>query len=162
MSEMLYHIKGLCPRCNFCISLWPAWRDEVARWGKTQTDINTGIKNMGRAWLDGCGYNSIFDPDNSGFDRDERKPPGPNARPMYEPNSALRVQWGEWGPEHITVPGDACGLDLDWDNFGAPRGGKVLVPHNVDSIAQAHLLLVVFTWFADCLILERECRKIPA
>lgn len=156
----IYNIKGLCPRtdidmgrCGFGIDLHPSWKEAVAAcdW-LGQPQVNEGIKNMHRAWLDGCGFNSIYDPDNSGFDRDKNKKPGPNARPLYDVHS-IHVRWGEWGPEHITVPGNACGLDID-RGFGGFLGGMSLVPHNVDSIAQAHLLLVVFTFFAETLVLN--------
>lgn len=140
---MLYHVYGLCPRtdislgrCGFGIKLWPAWKDEIEKLGLNQAKVNTGIGNMARYWLDGHGYSQIFDPDNEGFDRDKNKPPGPNARPLYDAH-CIRVSWGEWGPEHITVPGNACGLDIN-QGIGTPEGGKCLEPHNVDSITQAH------------------------
>lgn len=155
----IYHISGLCPRTDmhnagFSIELHPLWTEAVKDSGLTQAMVNTGILNMHRAWLDGCGYNAIFDPDNCGCDADKKKKPGPKAGPLYDQH-AIRVQWGEWGPEHITVPGDACGLDID-RSMGGFRGGKTLYPHNVDSIRQAHLLLVVFTFFADTLILRER------
>jgi hypothetical protein len=53
------------------------------------------------------------------------------------------------------VPGDACGLDIDCGH-PAPKDGRVLVPHNVDSRDQAMLLIVVFTWFAGSVILNGE------
>jgi hypothetical protein len=165
---MVYHIYGLCPRTDidmsragFGVKLWPAWRDAVRELNLDQRQVNTAVGRMGRAWLDGCGYGDIYDPDNCGFDRDKQRKPGPNAKPTYEPNLSLRVLWGEWGPEHITVPGNACGLDIS-SGFGCPMGGKSLEPHNVDTIAQAHLLLVVFTWFADCVVLELQKREFAA
>jgi hypothetical protein len=145
---------------GFCIALWPEWREAVARFNKTQSEINTVIEHCGRAWLDGCGFDAMFDPDTNPMDQWEAKhlgkpiKYGPNARPLYEPKNALRVQWGLWGPEHITVPGDACGLDLDTSSIMCPKGGRRLTPHNVDNIRQAHLLLVVFTCFAESIILQ--------
>jgi hypothetical protein len=146
---MLYHIKGLCPGktdAGFTIELWPRWKEGVAAAGLKQKNIQNLIQTMGRVWLDGCGYTAIFDPDNCGVDKDETKPPGPKSRPLYGIES-IHVQWGEWGPEHITVPGDACGLDIA-TSF-ATYGGRTLYPHNVDTIRQAHLLLIVFTFIAD-------------
>ena len=156
--NQLYHIKGWCPKpgmgtAGFGVVLWPAWKDTVERRGLTQGDVNHAVETMGRDWLDSHGYNQIFDPDNCGFDADKAAPPGPNAVPSYRPNRELRVTWGAWGPEHISVPGNACGLDLD-KAMGGPRGGKALLPHNVDSQSQASLLLTVFLWFAECLILN--------
>lgn len=163
---MFYHIYGLCPTremsgAGFAIKLWPAFRDAVAERGMTQENANTAVKTMGRAWLDGCGFSAMFDPDNPGYDPDVdsgKKKMGPNARPLYEPNHDLRVSWGEWGTEHINVPGNACGLDIDRHGIGRPEGGMIVLPHNVDSIRQAHLLLVVFCWFADCIVLDQECK----
>lgn len=154
----IYHIKGLCPRTDmrnagFMIDLHPLWPEAVKKceW-LNQSSVNEGIKNMHRAWLDGCGYTALFDPDNYGATADKNKKPGPKARPLYDVHS-IHVTWGAWGPEHITIPGDACGLDID-RSIGGFRGGKSLLPHNVDHIRQAHLLLVVFTFFADTLILN--------
>lgn len=165
---MYYDIDGLCPRTDismgghgFCIKLYPEWRGLVAGRALTQENVTTAIGRLGRAWLDACGYDGVFDPDNSGFRKDSEKPPGPEARPMYEPGRNLRVSWGEWGPEHISVPGDACGLDLD-DSFGAPLGGRTLSPHNVDSANQKLLLLIVFTWFANDLACHRELQEFEA
>ena len=167
---MYYHIKGLCPTgqmsgAGFHVQLWPEWKTLVAESNLTQENCYTAIENMGRSWLDGCGFNAMYDPDESPDDRwnrsqGKKKKLGPNARPLYEPRTSLRVSWGEWGTEHIDVPGNACGLDIDIGGFGSPRGGAVLLPHNVDSIKQAHLLLVVFCWFADTIILRHQCKEI--
>src|ERR1044071_3347567 len=136
------------------IRLWPSWRNAVAKSIITQEGVNNVIDNMGRAWLDACGYDRIFDPDNCGFDADPKRPPGPSARHMYRPNIDLRVTWGEWGPEHITVPGDACGLDIT-TGLDTPEGGRSLMPHNLDTMRQLVLLLLVFTWFAGSLTMQR-------
>jgi hypothetical protein len=100
----------------------------------------------------------MYDPDNCGFDEDKSLPPGPNARPFYTPGHDLRVTWGEWGPEHMTVPGDACGLDIS-DSIYRPLDGMVLSPHNVDTMKQAMLLVVVFSWFASALLDEERARR---
>ncbi len=159
---MYYDIVNLCPRVDismgshaFAIKLYPGFKDMVAARNLNQKSVNTAIEHMGRCWLDACGYDSIFDPDNCGGDQDKNIPPGPNARPLYRPNQGLRVSWGDWGPEHITVPGNACGLDLD-DSFSAPKGGRVLQPHNVDSWSQKQLLLITFCWFAENMSLHLE------
>lgn len=156
---MNYHIDGLLPRpqmggAGFCIKLYPEFKNAVARYDLTQDKVNRVIENLGRAWLDSCGFDSIFDPENSGVDRNPNKKPSKSARPMYETHS-IRIHWGEWGPEHITIPGNACGLDIT-NSIGSPRGGKMLAPHNVDTIKQAHLLLVIFTWFAGVIALNEE------
>jgi hypothetical protein len=157
--NLFYHIQHLCPRVDrslsgagFSIQLYSNWKEAVAKSELNQETVNTAIKNLGRQWLDGCGFSAIFDPENCGFDKDPNKPPSPEAHPRYMPWS-IQVSWGEWGPEHITVPGNACGLDID-KGLGAPPEGRVLLPHNVDRIGQAHLLLVVFTWIADFLVME--------
>jgi hypothetical protein len=33
----------------------------------------------------------------------------------------IRVEWGEWGPEHISVPGNACALDIDESPMGCSK-----------------------------------------
>ena len=58
----------------------------------------------------------------------------------------VRIVLGDWGLEHIAVPGNACGLDI-WDDMCAPDGGMSLLPHNVDSRMQCMALITVFTWF---------------
>lgn len=164
---MMYHIVGLCPRtdiamsrCNFGIALYPAWRDAVKASGITQENIQAAIKNYHRVWLDGCGFSEMFDPDRApmAFLREERKAKlGPSARPLYDIHS-IRIAWGEWGPEHITVPGNACGLDIERRSY---RGGAMLQPHNIDGIDQAMLLLTVFTTLADHVILDLEVKGLP-
>ena len=159
---MFYDIEGLEPsHCmggyGFLIRLHPNCRELVAASGIDQDKAEAVLSRMGRHWLDCCGYDSIFDPDNCGHLADRKLPPGPNARHSYQPNRDLRITWGEWGLEHITVPGNACGLDLDARSLHSPRGGRVLVPHNVDCWSQVQLLLIVFTWFAHTLVLHAEC-----
>lgn len=158
--KMLYEIKVPSPikemsGYGIYIKLWPEWKEAVSRSGLNQTKVDSVIKGHGRYWLDSCGFDGLFDPDNCGFDKDKTKPLGPNARPFYMPNHDLRVSWGEWGIEHITVPGDACGLDIT-ENIGCPRNGKVLCPHNVDNMRQAYLILVVFSWFGEAIIANEE------
>lgn len=166
MSErelpMFYHICGYAPapgmgESGFSIKLFPAWKAAVETYKPAidQESANRVVELMGRHWLDGHGYNAIYDPDNSGFGMDKNKPPGPNAMPMYQPRTSIQVSWGEWGPQHITVPGNACGLDID-DGLGKPRDGKVLLPHNVDSVRQASLLLTVFLFFAETFVINAE------
>lgn len=146
---MLYHINHWCPipgmgSSGFSIQLWPAWAEGWASYsgGLTQENADCAIKTMGREWLDAHGYDK-----KSEFED----------RYVWEPRTSLRVSWGVWGPEHIQVPGNACGLDLS-DGITAPRGGKVMLPHNVDSPAQASLLLTVFLFFAESLILDMQLR----
>ena len=160
--KMLYKIQMISPLldgrgCPVQVDLWPEWKEIVARYPLTQQEVNQAIIFMHRPWLDGCGWGRMFDPDNCGFDADKNKPLGPNARKAYDQHY-LRVQWGEWGPEHITVPGDACGLDLDRSVGGAPDGMSLL-PHNVDTMAQAYLLLVIFNWFAEGLVNQEISRE---
>lgn len=161
--QPMYHVYGLCPRtdidmgrCGFGIKLWPSWRDAVAEVGLTQENIQNALKSYNRQWLDGCGFGRMYDPDKRPFDKDERL--GPNARPLYDIHS-IHLTWGEWGPEHITVPGNACGLDIS-KGICAPINGRVLEPHNIDSFGQVMLLLTIFTTFADHIISELEYRQL--
>ena len=148
---MHYSISGLCPNADqilggygFLIKLYPGWRLLVEESDQTQERVDLAIEKLGRMWLDACGYDRIFD-----------------GKPLYEPRQSIRIDWGDWGPEHITVPGNACGLDIG-SGLHAPRGGRVLVPHNVDGWPQVQLLLIVFCWFADDLSLSAEVLKDPS
>jgi hypothetical protein len=164
---MYYEIIGLCPRSDmsmgswgFGINLWPQFREAVAKSGITAEHARSAIQTHGRQWLDGCGYEVMYDPDDnrSVYERqDEPREMGPNARPLYDV-CQLRLQWGEWGPEHISVPGNACGLDIG-HGLGTPRDGMHLSPHNIDCMKQAMLLIVIFTWFAESITIQCRGRE---
>lgn len=161
---MFYDITGLCPRRDimmggygFTIKLYPQWKDMVKASKFTAENIKKIINDYGREWLDACGYDMMVDPDDnrSPWEKEEKpQPMGPNAYPLYKPNLDLRVGWGEWGPEHISVPGNACGLDIDIRGIYAPPNGAILIPHNVDCWKQVQILLITFCWFADTMSLE--------
>ncbi len=154
-----YAIQHLCHRTDismgahgFAIDLHPSTCDAVKASGLDQQKIEVWLERMGRTWLDAAGFDAIFDPDNCGAWADKAQPPGPEAHPMYRPNFDLGVSWGEWGPEHISVPGNACGLDIERRAFGCMYSkGAQLVPHNVDSLTQKYLLLIVFTEIVNCI-----------
>lgn len=146
----MFLIHGYCPRSDinmgahgFCIELFPEYKDLVASSEIGQTEVNQMIDNCGPAWLNGCGF-KIRD--------------GSNPRLSFY---KLQVRWGEWGPEHITVPGNACGLDIDQSavGFHNPQRGSMLVPHNVDSWSQKNLLLLVFLEITNSLVLLQEPRS---
>ena len=167
----MYLIRGLCPRTDismgahgFAIELGREWPKLVAASGLTATMVNHKIEREGDAWLDACGYGGMYDPD-AVFDPmtalDEldggspvKKKLGPRARRSYEARTSIRVQWGAWGLEHISVPGNACGLDIEREGFGTfmPRAA-MLTPHNIDCWRQKQLLLIVFTTFAEDIVL---------
>ena len=140
---MYYLIRSLTPLTHvsigahaFCIDLHENWRSLVKRSGMTQEKADTHLAVMGRQWLTACGFKKIF-----------------------EVGHDLRIGWGEWGVEHITVPGNACGLDIEKDGFGTFTGGAQLVPHNVDSWQQKQLLLIVFCALAEDVVLFADVRK---
>jgi len=142
---------------GFCVDLHPRVKDAVLKSNITQESIERMLNNVGQFWLDGCGWGAMFDPENCGFDADKDAEPGPKARKMYQPNQDLRVTWGEWGPEHITVPGNACGLDIDRSSFNCVfKDGARLLPHNVDGWSQKYLLTIVVTEIFESLILCDE------
>ena len=98
---MLYHIKSLNPVLEmsgfgFNISLYPAWKQEVKKLDIDQNKINILLLNMGESWLRACRFDYVLDSE-LGTD--------------FSIRMSLRMSWGEWGPEHISVPGTACGLD---------------------------------------------------
>lgn len=148
--NMLYNINLGTPirdmgGFGFEIQLWPAWKEAVSRRGLTQDNVQRLIQHSGRQWLDACGYDNKWTNDGK-------------EDYLYKPESAIRVRWGEWGPEHITVPGNACGLDI-YSGINRPDDGICLSPHNIDSMQQAFLLLLVFTWFANDIVLNERCLK---
>lgn len=158
----MYAIRYFCPRTDvqmgthgFAIDLPADWPELVRRSGLNQEKVNQHIASCGRRWLDATGHNGMFDPDNCGFQADKSLPPGPNARPTYS-HREIQVIWGEWGAEHISVPGNACGLDITRDccGFGSIfLGGRQLQPHNIDSWHQKNLLTIVFTELAESVLL---------
>lgn len=75
---------------DFSVDLHPDYKLAVDRSGLTGGRVDAMVQEQGRAWLDCAGFST------------ERVAPG----------SDLRVGWGRWGPEHITVPGNSCGLDI--------------------------------------------------
>lgn len=154
-QTMIYAIRHLCHRTDidmgrhgFTIDLHPSVPEAIAESGLTQEHVDTCLEGAGQMWLDAAGFSAVFDPDNCGARADSKLPPGPNAHPLYRPGMDLRVVWGKWGPEHISVPGNAAGLDLDRGCGCLFRRGQMLVPHNVDGLAQKYLLLIVFTELA--------------
>lgn len=161
----MYLIRGLSPRRDismgahgFAIELSPEWPTLVAASGLTEEQVRGKIANLGNDWLDACGYNGMYDPD-APFDVNQVIWPrprklGPRATRQYEASRSIRVQWGPWGLEHISVPGNACGLDIDDHSFGTfIEGARMLTPHNIDSAMQKMLLLIVFTSFAEDIVL---------
>ncbi len=134
----MYCIKSLCPTDRgvgghyFAIDLMPEFRERVARCELDQAAVDRKLRMLVPTWLQACGYDSrVLVP-------------------------TVRVEWGPWGPHHICVPGNACGLDIvDSDGgFGCWfPGGVTLQPHNIDHWQQKQLLLIVFTSFAEDVIL---------
>lgn len=74
-------------------------------------------------------------------------------------SNEFRITWGEWGPEHITVLGNACGVDIETGGFGYEEDEAILNPHNVDSIIQASMILSLFVYIANYLEIEEQMRK---
>lgn len=143
----MYLIRGLDPRTDitmgahgFSIELSPQWKEMVAECELTQEKVDGKIRNCGNDWLDACGYSR-----KSSYDKEQR---------LYEAMHAIRIQWGEWGPEHISVPGNACGLNIERNAFGSfIDGAAMLTPHNIDCWPQKQLLLIVFCSFAEDVVL---------
>ena len=136
-------------RHGFQINLHPKWKGLVAAGGISQKEVDHVIKDQGNDWLDACGYDKLYHEEGDPDDGEPGK-----VRRSYEARSSIRVHWGEWGPEHITVPGSACGLDISRHGIGNPLRGPSLVPHNVDSWRQVQLLLIIFTFFAESMTIN--------
>ncbi len=133
--KYMYRIKGWCPipemnGAGFAIVLKPEIKEAVRKSGIKQENVDFWINTAGRKYLKYHGYNIADD---------------------ASVNFYIRISWGEWGIEHITVPGNACGLDLGSGTCFVNEGEKVLQPHNVDNLKQASLLLAVFVAFAEIL-----------
>lgn len=121
---------------GFNIQLFPAYKERVVGSLVTAEQVRGYVERQAEQWLDSCGYDQPFTC-------------GGKVQRLYGASS-IQVSWGEWGPEHITVPGNACGLDIHrYYSSRAPQGGKLLVSHNVDTMQQATLLLIVFTSISD-------------
>ena len=128
-KTLLYHIRyhpimGM-GGMGFQVQLFPQWKEEIAKLNLTQKEIDYWLEETGKHL-----YKEHF--------------------PQYESIGGIsdyNIMWGEWGPEHITVPGDACGIDKT-DSIGI----ITLNPHNVDSFAQMSLLLTTFCHFADLIV----------
>ena len=154
----MYSIDGLCPTGHvlggygFIIHLAPEFRDAVATSAIDQVKADRVINTFGPEWLVKCGFSHYFDPENCDFERREYAIPSDETRL----SQMIRITWGEWGPEHITVPGNSCGLDIERSSFSCLfEGGCSLLPHNVDHWGQVNLLLIIFTWFANSVMLMR-------
>lgn len=129
----MYKIKGWNPSrenqmggSGFSIVLTPQWKEAVLKSNLTQEKVDNFIKNTCVQYLKQHGFRETRIDD-------------------------IRISWGEWGIEHITVPGNACGLDIDEHGICLNKGEVILTPHNVDTIFQASLILSIFLWFADYL-----------
>ncbi len=141
---MMYSIGGLCPTgemsgAGFGIALYPGWKEQISLSGYTQENMDNLVQRFGKIWLRGC-----LNIEEKDFE-------------LYKHD--VRIAWGEWGPEHISVPGNACGLDI-CDTMSAPIDGKYLSPHNVDTVNQAHMLLTIFTTISSYVIGEMVYRGI--
>lgn len=138
MKDQLYHIvwspnlTQSMGGAGFCIVLYPAFK-ELASKSDLNEKLPQFIKNMEPIWLQ-----------NHGLDVEVFK-------------RTTRGTWGEWGLEHFSVSGNACGLDigesLRYENC------MELSPHNVDSLRQASQLLTFFLKVVDYMLSEEYMRN---
>lgn len=57
----------------------------------------------------------------------------------------------EVGLAHIDVPGNACGLDLDFKSEEIyEKAGFTLLPHNIDTAEQQSTIFAIWVWWAQC------------
>ena len=139
----MYRLNGWFPNGNmggagFCIILTQKWKKAVSNSNINQEKVNNLIQNVGNKILEAHG----------------RKEVEPHMLPYY-----LNVKWGEWEPEHITVPGNACGLDIDTHCVGCYPGEVAFTPHNVDSVFQASMILTLFVYLAEVLESDEYLRN---
>lgn len=139
----MYRLQGWCPNgemggAGFGIILTPKWKEAVAQSEINQEKVDNLIRNLGNYILKGHRRERVEE----------------HMLPCY-----LRVVWGEWGPEHIMVPGNACGLDIDTRCPGCRPDEVALTPHNVDSVFQSSMILTLFTKIAEILESEQWLRE---
>lgn len=160
----MYSIDQLCPSgqpiggYGFAIHLHPDYHAAVKASGYTQEHANMAVKAFGLEWLQKCGFNNYFDPENTGFGANKAAIPSAETKPSYS-HREIRITWGEWGIEHISVPGNACGLDISRGMGNPFEGGRSLTPHNIDSWSQVMLLLVAFTWLTNSVLISARCAE---
>lgn len=141
---MLYLVKSFCHygadigRHGFTVDLHPDVPELVADSKLEQDGIDRAIEVNAREWLDRCGFDYLT--------KDSEHAPRLGVH--------VRCTWGKWGPEHITVPGNACGLDLSTSPGCLFPGGVSLLPHNVDSLAQKYMISVVFFYLMESVYLQ--------
>lgn len=139
----MYRLNGWFPNGNmggagFCIILTQKWKEAVSNSNINQANVNNLIQNVGNKILEAHG----------------RKAVESHMLPCY-----FSVKWGEWGPEHITVPGNACGLDIDTRCLGCLPDEVALTPHNVDSVFQTSMILTLFVYLAEVLESDEYLRN---
>lgn len=136
----MYLIRGMGPiahltlsRHNFLINLSPKFKEMVRLAGLSQKSISAFVNDNAALWLDECGFSSKLYKYLGGF---------------HQPT----VRWGEWGPECITVPGNACGIGIEsggnMHNIYGEKG-ETLCPHNIDTLQQKMLILMIFGELAE-------------
>lgn len=130
----MYIIRGLMPRGDIslgryclCIELHPMMQEIVAASDYSQEKADYWLKLHGKQLLKQCEME-------------------------WASEHRLRVSYGPWGLEHISVPGNACGLDID-TSMCLFRGGRILVPHNLDSKKQQDLLVLIFCEITSDIVL---------
>ena len=121
---------------GFSIELFPEWKERIIKSDLTFKKANNMINVFKDIWLE-----------NHGYDVELHKYGG------------VRFMWDdEWGIRSLSVPGNACGLDLG-TGIGLVKGGMALEPHNIDTLRQASLLLTIFSQIADYLIMEKKMEE---
>jgi len=134
--EQIYHIQWNPERrmngAGFTIALYPKWKELVSKSDLDQERVDRIIEQFKPFWIKG--------------------------HPQSCNDHYPKVNWGEYGCQNISVEGNACGLDLG-SSFGVPDSDAALLPHNVDTIQQASLILTVFSKIADYMIFEEWGRN---
>lgn len=150
---------------GFQIRVWPAWREVVAAYSPTPGAQRAWLHHVGNDLLDACGYGEPFQSFQSVAEElmgitPSSLIPAPTERLYDATRGAITFQWGAWGLEHITIPGNGCGLDIDETVALKPDGGVVLLTHNVDTMQQSYLLQCIYGWFAHTMLLAWTTRDL--
>ncbi len=169
LYEIVHGIPRLGGDCGFGfqIRVWPRWKEVVRGRTPSRDHQQNWLETVGNDLLDACGYGAPFNLHQDlckewlGLESEpthDNDGPAPVERLYDASRGAIVLSWGDWGLEHISVPGNGCGLDIDYNGCTAPKGGVVLLPHHVDSMQQAYLSQSIYGWFNHASLLDFEHR----
>lgn len=133
MYHILWQPRQGMNGSGFTIELLPEWKERISKSEITADKAQNMINRFTPLWLENHGYNLE----------------------LHKYGSIKFIWDDDWGIRSLSVPGNACGLDLG-SGMGLVNGGMALEPHNIDSLRQSSMLLTIFSQFADYLMMEKK------